>query len=217
MSSSRASSASFFRASAKVFRQYASSLIEVVLSSAGATLLLLSVAAAFVLSSVGGVLVLSCVVVVLSAGGAGVSPTTLIVPLTVSMLSFVKTVTGLADDFFSACALRAAAATLSWARSAVNKLGENTSALTIVANRTRFGFMVIRRLSGGSGRSFKSGGLLVADAPLVRQSSAASGKPALWRRRREPMPVSRRKPIEAPRFLESTNAFPALLDGQGTI
>src|SRR6266478_5415738 len=29
------------------------------------------------------------------------------------LLSFVKTVTGLADDFFSACALRAAAATLS--------------------------------------------------------------------------------------------------------
>ncbi len=35
-----------------------------------------------------------------------------------------------------------------------------------------------------------SGGLQVADAPLARQSSAASGKPALWRRRVEPAPVS---------------------------
>src|SRR5882672_9467602 len=31
-------------------------------------------------------------------------------------------------------------------------------------------------------------GLQVADAPLARQSSAASGKPALWRRRAEPAP-----------------------------
>jgi hypothetical protein len=35
-----------------------------------------------------------------------------------------------------------------------------------------------------------SGGLQVADAPLARQSSAASGKPALWRRRVEPAPDS---------------------------
>src|SRR5882672_6009572 len=159
MSSSWASSASFFRASAKVFRQYASSLVEVVLSSAGAALLLSSGAGAFVLSSVGGVLVLSCAVVVLSSGGAGVSPTTLIIPLTVSMLSFVKTVAGLTDHFFSACALRAASATLPWAWRAVNKLGENSSALTNAANRTRFGFMVIRRLSRGTGRNYTSGGL----------------------------------------------------------
>ena len=31
-------------------------------------------------------------------------------------------------------------------------------------------------------------GLQVADAPLARQSSAASGKPALWRRSVEPAP-----------------------------
>src|SRR5882672_8163066 len=74
------------------------------------------------------------------------------------------------------------------------------------------------------------GGLQVADAPLARQpadakpaalagegrSSAASGKPVLWRRSVEPAPASRRKLIETPRFLESTTEFPALPDGQGT-
>jgi hypothetical protein len=35
-----------------------------------------------------------------------------------------------------------------------------------------------------------TGGLQVADAPLARQSSAASGKPATWRRSVEPAPVS---------------------------
>jgi hypothetical protein len=37
-------------------------------------------------------------------------------------------------------------------------------------------------------RHKNSGRLQVADAPLARQSSAASGKPALWRRRVEPAP-----------------------------
>ena len=37
-------------------------------------------------------------------------------------------------------------------------------------------------------RHKNSGTLQVADAPLARPSSAASGKPALWRRRVEPAP-----------------------------
>src|SRR5882672_7953233 len=40
-----------------------------------------------------------------------------------------------------------------------------------------------------------SRGLQVADAPLARQSSAASGKPALWRRRIEPSPVGKKPSV----------------------
>jgi len=99
-------------------------------------------------------------------------------PLTVSIVVVrVKTVTGLADDFFSACALRAAAATLPERGSAVNKLGREHQRAYNVANRMRFGFMVIRRLFWRERGNFNSGG---SQSPtrIARQSSAASGKPA---------------------------------------
>jgi len=41
------------------------------------------------------------------------------------------------------------------------------------------------------------GRLQVADAPLARQSIAASGKPALWRRRVEPAPLRTTFPAAA--------------------
>src|SRR5260370_23685070 len=155
MSSSCASSASFFRASVKVFLQYASSLAGTDLSSAGAALVLSFAAGALFLSSAAGVLVLSCADAVCSTRGACISPATEIVPLMVSRSSFVIPVAGLAEGFFDACALRAASATLSWGWRAISKVGENNKALTSAASRIRFAFMIIGRLSRGDDRVIK--------------------------------------------------------------